>query len=210
MKRQWIVAGERVGLTAPEREEFMSRWDRYNDPALAMLLTAPTSAPRPTSSRPPVTQDHREAMWKLAVSGDLRPFEIRTVEDGRVLGECSLSRITWPRASADIAVAIFDPEDRGTGYGTEATVLLVAYGFDGLGLHRVTLRYLATNEAVVAAVDRTAEAMGGRIVGIEHESEWAYGGWQDTILLEVCAGNFPPHPATAELREAPARLELQG
>jgi RimJ/RimL family protein N-acetyltransferase len=209
MERRWIVEGERVGLTAPEHDEFVARWDVYNDPDLATLLTLPTTGPAATA-RPPVTRDSREVLWGMVVSGDLKAFDIRSVEDRRLLGECSLSKIVWPRASADVAVIIFDPEDRGRGYGTETTVLLAAYAFDGLGLHRVTLRYLAVNEAVVAAVERTADAMGGRIVGVEHESEWAYGGWQDTVLLEICAGDFPPHPATARLREAPARLELQG
>jgi RimJ/RimL family protein N-acetyltransferase len=124
------------------------------------------------------------------------------------VGECSLSRVTWPGGSAEIAVAILDRDDRGHGYGTEATQLLAAYAFDGYGLHRVVLRYLAVNEAVVRACERSAAAVGGRVVGIEREAEWAFGARQDCVLMEILAADFPPHPATEHLRATPSRVEL--
>jgi RimJ/RimL family protein N-acetyltransferase len=211
MQRKWIVAGESVGLTALVREEFIARWDLYNDPQMGMLITHPSSSPAPSApTKPPVMREHREAMWETIVARSILGFDIRTVEDQRLVGEGSLSRITWPRASAEIAMAIFDPEDRGRGYGTEAAVLMAAYGFDGLGLHRVTMRYLAVNGAVVQAVEHAVEVFGGRVVGIEREAEWAFGGWQDTVLFELLRDDFPPQPATAHLREAPARAELPG
>jgi RimJ/RimL family protein N-acetyltransferase len=209
MDRTWIVQGQRVGLTAMEREEFVARWDRYNDPELTMLMgyaTSPISTAAPT--HPPVTREQREALWEQIVSRHIRGFDIRAVEDQRFIGECSLSRITWPSGSGEIAVAIFDADDRGRGHGTEAVMLLTAYGFDAFGLNRVALRYLAVNDAVVAACERSAEAVGGRVVGIEREAGWAFGAHQDCVTLEILAADFPPHPATAHLREAPTRVEL--
>jgi len=211
MDRTWIVCGERVGLTALMREEFLARWDMYNDPSLGMLLTWPTTgAARTSPIRAPVTIEDREAVWEYVSSRSVRGFEIRAVEDQRLVGECSLGGISWPTASAEVAVAIIDPADRGRGLGTEAVTLLVAYGFDGLGLHRVTLRYLASNEAAVQAIANGAEAVGGRVVGVERDAAWAYGSHQDCVLLEILCSDFPPHPATAHLREAPSRVELQG
>lgn len=209
MDRTWIVQGERVGLTAIEREDFVARWDRYNDPELTMLMgyaASPVATAVPT--HPPITRDQREALWEQLVSRHIRGFDIRSVDDQRLIGECSLSRITWPRASADIAVAIFDRDDRGRGHGTEAVQLLIAYGFDAYGLNRMSMRYLAVNDAVVTACERSAEALGGRIVGIERQAEWAFGAHQDRVIMEFLAADFPPHPATAHLREAPSRVEL--
>ena len=203
MERRWIVEGERVGLSAMVREEFVERWDTLNDPELAMLLTWPTSGDRTgVPGRPPYTREDREASWEaITGSRSVAAFDLRMVADGRFIGEAALSRITWPSASAEIAVAILDAADRGSGCGSEAVTLLAAYGFDGLGLHRVTLRYLALNRAVVRGVERDGAAVGARVVGVEHESEWAFGGWQDTVLVEILASEFPPHPATAHLRE---------
>jgi RimJ/RimL family protein N-acetyltransferase len=211
VQRTWIVQGENVGLTALMREEFIARWDLYNDPSLAMMLAYPapgTDAAAP--AKPPVTRENREALWDLIVSRGVLAFEIRGAEDQRLMGECSLSRVAWPRGSAEIAVALFDPADRGRGYGSEAVLLLIAYAFDGYGLHRVIMRYLAVNDAAVQACARSGEAAGGRVVGIEREAEWAFGGYQDCVIMEVLASDFPPHPATAHLREAPSRLELPG
>jgi len=211
MDRRWIVLGERVGLTALVREEFIARWDIYNDPTLGMMLTHPTAAGASGSpTKPPLTRESREAIWDLVTSRYLLGFDIRAAADQRFVGECSLSRITWPAGSAEIAVAIIDPADRGSGLGTEAVMLMVAYGFDGLGLHRVTMRYLAVNEAAVRAIERSADAVGGRVVGVEREAEWAFGDYQDCVILEVLASDFPPHPATAHLREAPRRVQLPG
>lgn len=209
MDRTWIVLGERVGLTALTREEFVARWDAYNDPSLGMLLTHPTSRGGSGALvKAPVTRQDREEVWEFVTSGSARGFEIRAADDQRFIGECSLSGMAWPAGSAEVAVAVIDPADRGHGLGSEAVRLLVAYAFDGLGLHRVTMRYLAANEAAVRAIANEADVARARVVGVEREAAWAYGGHQDCVLLEILASEFPPHPATAHLREAPSRVEL--
>jgi len=195
----WLAKGEMVGLTAPDREDFVDRWDRYNDPRIGMLAAFQTAGAA-AIYKPPLTREHRESVWQAVLEERLIAFDIRAVDDRRFVGEAGLARAVWPRGSADIAVALFDPEDRGRGYGTEAVVLLLAYGFDGLHLNRMVLRYLNVNEAVVQAVERSAAAAGARLVGVEREAEWAYGARRDRMIVEVLREKFPPHPATAHLR----------
>jgi hypothetical protein len=67
-------------------------------------------------------------------------------------------------------------------------------------MHRVTIRYLAVNEAVVQAVAKTAALVGARTAGVERDAEWAYGGRRDRLVVECLRDDFPPHPATAHLR----------
>ena len=83
MQRKWIVAGERVGLTAIVREEFIARWDAYNDPELAMLLTYPTSQRSAVGlTRPPVTREQREAAWEtISESPAIAAFDVRMVDE---------------------------------------------------------------------------------------------------------------------------------
>ena len=195
----WLVRGEMVGLAAPDREEFVDRWDRYNDPRIGMLAAFQTAGAA-AIYKPPLTREHRESVWQAVLEQRLIAFDIRAVDDGRFVGEAGLARAAWPRGSADIAVALFDPEDRGRGFGTEAVVLLLAYGFDGMRLNRMVLRYLSVNDAVVHAVERSAAAAGARLVGIEREAEWAYGARRDRMIVEVLSEEFPPHSATAHLR----------
>jgi RimJ/RimL family protein N-acetyltransferase len=195
----WIVKGELAGLTEPDRDEFVARWDLYDDPRIAMLASFQTSGAS-IILRPPLTREHREGVWEQAQGGSFLAFDVRTVEDGRFVGEAGLARIGWPHGSAEIAVALFDPGDRAHGYGTEAVLLLCAYGFDALGLERLVIRYLTVNEAVVQAVERSAPLVGGRLVGIERDAEWAYGAHRDRMVVEVLRADFPPHPSTAHLR----------
>jgi RimJ/RimL family protein N-acetyltransferase len=164
------------------------------------MLAAFQTAGAAAIFKPPLTREHRAGIWDAVNDGLLLAFDVRTVADGRFVGEAGISRLQWPHGSGDVAVALFDPADRGHGYGTEAVVLLCAYGFDALGLTRLTLRYLSVNEAVVRAVERSAAAAGGRLVGIEREAEWAYGEPRDRMIVEVLRDDFPGHPATAHLR----------
>jgi len=197
----WLARGQGVGLVAPRRDEFVERWIDYNDPRLSMLTAFPTSRSAVGGPlKPPVAREHREALWDAVTAGAILAFDVRVVGDGRFIGEAGLSGIEWPRASADIAVCIFDAAERTRGYGTEAVVLLLGYGFDALGLERMVIRYLSVNEAVVRATERTAAAIGGRLVGIEREAEWAFGAHRDRMVMECVREDFPPHPATAHLR----------
>ncbi|HEX8073604.1 MAG TPA: GNAT family protein [Thermoleophilaceae bacterium] len=198
------MKGDRVGLTTPTREEFVSRWDLYNDPQLGMLASFQTAGAG-SISKPPVTREQREALWTQVAEGPLVSFDIRALEDGRFVGEAGLGRMQWPEGSGDIGMLLFDAEDRGRGYGTEAVMLLTAYGFDALGLHRITIRYIGVNEAVVQAVERSAAAVGARLAGVEREAEWAFGGRRDRLIVETVREDFPPNPATAGLRSGGGR-----
>jgi RimJ/RimL family protein N-acetyltransferase len=196
---EWLVRGELVGLVAPNHDDFVARWDRYDDPRIGMAA-AFQSGGAAAIFKPPMTREHREWIWDAAGEGLLVPFDIHAVADGRLVGEAGVSRIDWPRASGDVAAAIFDPADRGRGLGTEAILLVYAYAFDALGMNRLTIRYLSVNDAVVRAVEKTAALVGARVVGVERDAEWAYGQRRDRLVVECLRADFPSHPATAHLR----------
>ncbi|MFL5779840.1 MAG: GNAT family N-acetyltransferase [Thermoleophilaceae bacterium] len=193
------MRGELVGLVTPKRQDFVDRWDRYDDPRIAMAAAFQTGGAA-AIFKPPMTREHREWLWEAAGEGLIVPFDIHAVDGGLFVGEAGLSRIDWPRGSGEVAAAIPDPADRGRGLGTEAILLVYAYAFDALGLHRITIRYLSVNDAVVRAVERTAALVGARVVGVERDAEWAYGRRCDRVVVECLRGDFPPHPATAHLR----------
>lgn len=192
----WIVKGENVGLAAVEREEFIERWRTFNDAALAMLLTFPTTAQR----MPPYSREQRERVYESIAAQRTPAFDIRLVEDGRCVGEALIHDIVWPHASGDLALAIYDSEDQGKGYGVEACELVCAYAFDGLGLNRVSMYFLAPNERMARATARHAERFGARRIGIARQAVWAFGAHRDLILVDLLRSEFPSHPATAALR----------
>jgi RimJ/RimL family protein N-acetyltransferase len=204
-----IVGGERVALTAPEREEFVDRWPLFNDPVLGMLMGSPTIGQGiEVRTMPPITREHREALYEGHVRRRLLCFDVRLPGDDyfRCVGEAHLYGATWPRASGEISVVVFDPEDRAKGLGSEAAALLCAYAFDGLGFHRISWRFPVDNAAAAAAATRAGPGVGARQVGVEREAEWTFGGHRDVAVWEVLKREFPPHPATLRLREPPAAL----
>jgi RimJ/RimL family protein N-acetyltransferase len=127
-------------------------------------------------------------------------LDIWAIDDQRFIGEVMLDAIVWPHANCEISIVIFDRADRGRGFGTEATRLTVAYGFDGLGLHRMWIRFQVVNPAVVGAVTRWAESFGAKPFGRARESVFSFGAYRDTLMFDVLRHEFPPHPATASLR----------
>lgn len=68
-------------------------------------------------------------------------------------------------------------EAQGNGYATEAARLLVAHGFDRLGLHKVTAKAFAFNDAS----RRVLETLGFAEEGRFREEAYLEGAWHDTI-----------------------------
>jgi RimJ/RimL family protein N-acetyltransferase len=206
--RAVIVAGERVVLTAPEREEFVGRWELFNDPVVAMLLGSPVLTHGAAArTMPPIAREHREALYEEHVARRVLCFDVRLADgDGRFVGEGYLADLTWPRASGELLVVIPSADDRGKGLGSEAAMLLCAYAFDGLGLNRLCTRFAVDNVAATTATERDGPAAGARQVGVEREAEWIFGRHGDVAVWEVLRGDFPAHPATAELRTPPAEI----
>lgn len=204
------MAGERVALTAPEREEFVARWELLADPVDAMLSGSPAITQSPFArTMPPVTREQREALYEQHVARTVLCFDARAGgPDGRCVAELHLCEITWPRASAELEVIVFARDDRGRGCGLEAAVLVCAYAFDGLGLNRVSWRFPVANAAAAVVSERLARDFGARQVGVAREAEWVAARHGDVAVWELLRRDFPPHPATAELRTPPG--ELQG
>jgi RimJ/RimL family protein N-acetyltransferase len=65
--------------------------------------------------------------------------------EGHFIGTARLHSIRWPECKAALAIGFFDRRFWSRGYGTEATRLLLRYGFEDLLLHRIELRVLAFN-----------------------------------------------------------------
>jgi RimJ/RimL family protein N-acetyltransferase len=206
--RALIVAGERVALTAPEREEFVGRWERLGDPLDAMLQGSPAIAHGTfTRTMPPATREQREALYEQHVARTILCFDARAGgADGSCVAEAHLCEITWPRASGDLGVVVFEHDDRRQGFGLETAALVCAYAFDGLGLNRISWRFPVANAAAAAVSERLAAHHGARHVGIAREAEWVAGGHGDVAVWELLRRDFPQHPATAELRTPPGEL----
>lgn len=83
-------------------------------------------------------------------SADAYEFRVRTLKDDRLVGFIAIFSIEWPNSHGWIAVGIGDADDRGKGFGKEATSLGLRFAFHELGLRRLSLDVIADNLPAIA------------------------------------------------------------
>ena len=123
------------------------------------------------------------AAWVARIAGHPAAWIID--QDG-LTGEVRLDNLNHVDRRASFAIGIFDPERLGKGLGTAVTKRVLAYAFDELALHRVSLRVLAFNERAIAAYRKSGFSIEGR----ERESALIDGEWHDDIMMGILAAEF--------------------
>lgn len=72
-------------------------------------------------------------------------LSIKTIAEGRHIGNCAIYDIDWDLAEAHVGVVIGDRRYWDKGYGSDALRALVGYAFNRLGLRRLHLKTLERN-----------------------------------------------------------------
>jgi RimJ/RimL family protein N-acetyltransferase len=108
-------------------------------------------------------------------------FAIRAVGGGPLLGFVGLSSINPVHRSAELAIRIGDEVHRNQGYGKEAALLALDFGWKHLNLHRIALTTLADNPRAVAAF----EAAGFAREGLARDAAFIDGKWRDVVIMGV-------------------------
>jgi len=81
-------------------------------------------------------------------------FAIRLKKSGRHVGNISLNGISWINRSGEISVLIGEKSVWGRGIGTDACRLVMDYGFERLGLHRIWMGMTSRNIGMVKIARR--------------------------------------------------------
>ncbi len=171
--------GERINFRPLELEDeaLCRRW--VNDPAnwktLGRML--PVNAVR-----------EREFIQSQYASPTDLSLGIVTRDTGTLIGLAGLGGISGVNRTAEFGLLIGERTSQSKGYGTEATRLMLRYGFSELNLNRIELRVLETNSRGIRAYeragfvregcDREAVFRGGRYVDMYRYSilrdEWQH------------------------------------
>lgn len=136
--------------------------------------------------RPTHEASHLEWVSSLAGRRDLVAFAVRTVPGKRLIGVCQLTGIDPVHRRADLQIRMGDDRTRGHGLGLEAVRLLLAFGFDDLNLHRISLQVFATNVRAI----KTYERAGFRHEGRLRDAMYLDGRFVDVLTMAVLDREF--------------------
>jgi RimJ/RimL family protein N-acetyltransferase len=109
---------------------------------------------------------------------------------GDCVGEAVLNDWDPGNQSCNFRILI-GPDGQNRGLGTEATRLIVGYGFERLGLHRIELSVYAFNPRA----RRAYEKAGFQVEGVLRESLRYGDQWIDATVMSILAPEWPPAPA---------------
>ncbi|WAH39113.1 GNAT family N-acetyltransferase [Alicyclobacillus dauci] len=112
-------------------------------------------------------------------------FGIVRHEDDQMVGEVVLNDIDRNNRSANFRIAISDPFT-GQGYGTEATRLMLDYGFGMLNLHRIELDVYTINERAA----HVYEKVGFKREGVKRQNWYFNHQYYDSIVMSVLENEF--------------------
>lgn len=143
---QPLYKGKLVRLAAPTPDDYaiMAKWTE-NDEYMRLM---DTGAVRPLSAQ-------GNEQWEKGLREDpnLFLFRLRTLADDLLIGSGDLE-VMWVNQSAFLAIGIGDSDYWGKGYGSDGLHLLLRYGFNELGLHRIGLNVISNNTRAICAYEK--------------------------------------------------------
>lgn len=148
-----MFTGELVRLAPIKRDDvkLYAKW--FADPEFLRLIS-------PNVLRPMSYEDELEWYENMRKDKERYTFGIRTLEGDKLIGNCGLFNIDWRNRTALFGIAVGDKTYWGRGYGTDATRIMMGYGFDELNLNRVQLDVYDYNKRAIKSYEK---------VGFVHE-----------------------------------------
>ncbi len=126
-------------------------------------------------------ESHLKWFRSMKESGRACQMMICDKQNDKPLGSVDIKDIDMENRKGEYGIFIGDKDTRGRGIGTEAAKLMIRYGFDVLGLHRIYLRVIASNERA----RRSYERAGFKQEGYLHHDVCINGKYEDIIWMAI-------------------------
>lgn len=171
---QPVLHGETIRLETPGPQHLDGAMSALADPELLRL----------TGSHATFTRDQVAAFMETVVRQDDRAdWAIVRAGDGGYLGDVVLNQFEPADESANFRIGIGGAANRGCGYGSQATRLVLDYAFGTVGLHRVGLEVYSFNPRA----QHVYAKCGFRVEGRRRDALRWDGQWYDAIVMGVLA-----------------------
>lgn len=122
--------------------------------------------------------------WFLTVVNDLKNFNRGIFLNGdtnKLIGYAGICNISKPNRSGEYFIFIGDRQHWGKGIGSQVTKLLLAIGFEKLGLNRIMLTVSEPNYAAIKAYENAGFKLEGRM----REACFRDNQFHDKLLMSI-------------------------
>ena len=172
------LIGHRVLLRTLERVHCRTLWEQYEP-----------QQPYPTEPLNPGLSADGADKWfdeMQAHQGREHVYLGMFTLSGELIGDVQLAAIDWRNRTASLGLGIARQSQRGKGFGVDAAMVMLRYGFEMLDLCRVSA---ATVEFNIAAQHVLAKC-GFRQEGCEREAIYCAGRRWDRLTYGLLRANF--------------------
>ena len=168
-----MYRGEKVLLRALDNSDLMASLDYVNDYETMRGVTSGLILP---SS---VDDEARLFSAQTRQNRGEYQFAIETLENRRFIGRCGFISVDWKNRLGEIAILIGEKSARGKGFGTDAVNTLCRFGFEEMGLHKISVRVFAFNAAAI----RCYEKCGFEREGLLRGEYFREGKFRDVVIM---------------------------
>ncbi len=130
----------------------------------------------------PVSKIQQKGWYeKMMKSDDVFLFGIRKKRSGKLIGTCQLCGVNMIDRNAELRIRIGDTKERGKSYGTQASSLLLDFGFNDLNLNKIYLHVFADNARAIASYQK----LGFRHEGTMKKHAHVNGKYTDVKIMSI-------------------------
>lgn len=175
--RNPFIVGKKVYLRPVESEdaELFVRWQSHPDVRYSFFIGMPTNVMR-----------QREFIENLYKDNYTISFVITSQGNNKPIGVTMFNRIDWIGRAATYGIIIGEPKEWGKGLGTEVTQLMVDYGFQTLGLHRIQLHVWVGNTRGLKAYQKA----GFKKEGLLRQAMYHAGKHEDFYVMSILYSEY--------------------
>ncbi len=169
-----MLRGHQVGLRAVDRSDLEDLLAWRNRPEYRRYFREYRE----------LSMDNQVQWFEKVVLGDRNTvmFSIVELDTGKLLGACGLCYIDWVNKSADFSIYIgADDMYIDDKYADDAAKVMMQYGFNELGLHRLWCEIYEFDEPKKELFNRLKFNQDG----ILRQTHWSEGKWCDSIFWSM-------------------------
>ena len=175
-----LLKGKRVTLRGLEVEDAAEILRHFNDIEVRRFLATAHYIAKEEE------EQWIRRTWEARSKGESYIFGIELNEPKRLIGTCGLESVSAIHRATELGIAIWNKEYCGKGFGTEALVLLLNYGFNILNLHSVFLTVIEDN----ARAQRAYQKVGFQPAGRHRHAIYQDGTYKDLLLMDILADEY--------------------